>query len=228
MSTINVSTTTNLPIDQVSPGKIKEVKLVHDLMSSRTFTLSNASEPTVALDIDGVMANFNLAMKPYSLVADTDKVCPESYNFVDSGWFSNFDDFERAHVHVMDSAGDIALADTTASSAVQRLISEGFKVLAVTARREMWRSETLRFFQRHDIDITNDRLFFMDKRNKSEMGFDYIIDDAPKNIIDTLAHSNAIPFIYHQRYNRHLPGERVHTLDEFADKVIKHRDAVAA
>jgi len=189
------------------------------------------------------MADFNAAMKPYSLVAESDIDCPESYNFVDSGWFDNFDDFEQAHVtgwfdnfddfeqahvKVMDKAGDIPLADPTAPMAVNKLVDHGFKVLAVTARREPWRKETLRFFSRHNINITDDRLFFMDKKNKSEMGFDYIIDDAPKNIIDALANSQSFPVIYNQPYNNHLPGVRVSTLEDFADVVIDHHSSVAA
>ena len=227
MSSLDFYTTySHLPVDQVSPGKIKEAHLVKDLMVEKTFTITKKS-PVVALDIDGVMADFNAAMKPYSLVAESDIDCPESYNFVDSGWFDNFDDFEQAHVKVMDKAGDIPLADPTAPAAVNKLVDHGFKVLAVTARREPWRKETLRFFSRHNINITDDRLFFMDKKNKSEMGFDYIIDDAPKNIIDALAHSQSFPVIYNQPYNNHLPGVRVSTLEDFADVVIDHHGSVA-
>lgn len=215
---------TTLPVDQVSPGKLMEVSLVKELMVEKQFHIAPRNQtPVVAFDIDGVMADFNKAMKPFSLVSDTDEHTPGSYNFVDSGWFKDFDDFEKAHVTVMDKAGDIELADYSAPRAVQKLIDNGFEVLAVTARREMWRKETVRFFQKHKINITNDRLFFMDKKNKSDMHFDYIIDDAPKNIIDTLSHSSAFPVIYNQRYNVHLPGARVETLDDFADMVIAHR-----
>ena len=215
--------TTTLPVDQVSPGKLKEVTLVRELMVEKEFHVTiHDGKPTVAIDIDGVMADFNKAMKPFSLVADTDETCPHSYNFVESGWFSNFEAFETAHVTVMDKAGDIELCDPTAPGAVQKMIDYGFHVIAVTARREPWREETMRFFTRNKINISNDRLFFMDKKNKSEMGFNYLIDDAPKNIIDALARSKAFPVIYNQPYNLHLPGARVKNMDEFADMIITH------
>lgn len=219
-----MTTNTTLPVDQVSPGKLKEVSLVKELMVQKQFHIVPGDHtPVVAFDIDGVMADFNKAIQPFSLVAGTDEYCPESYNFVESGWFADFDAFEQAHVTVMDKAGDIALADTSAPRAVQKLIDNGFDVLAVTARREMWRKETMRFFAKHGINITDDRLFFMDKQNKSEMHFDYLVDDAPKNIIDALQRSHAFPVIYNQIYNAHLPGARVENLDEFADMVIAHR-----
>lgn len=180
----------------------------------------------VACDIDGVMADFNAAMKPLSLVKDTEEVCPAHYNFVESGWFNNFDDFEAAHVKVMDSASTIPLADTTAAQAVQFLIDSGFEVIAVTARREMWRSETEKFFRVNGINITPDRLFFMDKANKSEKHFHYLIDDAPKNIINAVVNTHSMPVIYHQRYNAHLPGMRAHTLMDFARTISHHRDMV--
>ena len=226
MSIMDKHTISTFPVDQMSPGKLEEAHIVKSLMSQKTFTITK-KKPVVALDIDGVMADFNAAMKPYSRVAHSNDTCPESYNFVDSGWFDNFDDFEKAHVTVMDKAGDIPLADSTASTAVDRLKESGFTVLAVTARREMWRDETLRFFSKNNINITSDRLFFMDKKNKSEMGFDYIIDDAPKNIIDVLSRSHSFPVIYSQPYNRHLPGIRVNSLNDFADVIIAHHNGVA-
>lgn len=94
------------PVDQVSPGKVREVTIAKTLTSTRRISIKNPLRPVVALDIDGVMADFNAAMKPFSNVRSTKESCPNSYNFVESKWFDTFDDFERAHVTVMDSAGD--------------------------------------------------------------------------------------------------------------------------
>ena len=96
----------------------------------------------------------------------------------------------------------------------------------MTARREAWRKETLRFFQVNGIPITSERLFFMDKSNKSEMHFDYLIDDAPKNIVDALENTNSMPFVYAQPYNAHLPVPRVGSMMDFANAVIDHRKSL--
>lgn len=214
------------PVDQVSPGKLREVIIAKTLTSTRRISIKNPFRPVVALDIDGVMADFNAAMKPFSNVKDTEESCPHSYNFVESKWFNTFDDFERAHVTVMDSAGDIPLNDDTASEAVSMLQHEGCEVIAVTARREAWRKETLRFFQVNGIPITSERLFFMDKSNKSDMHFDYLIDDAPKNIVDALENTNSMPFVYAQPYNAHLPVTCVGSMMDFANAVIDHRKSL--
>ena len=46
------------------------------------------------------------------------------------------------------------------------------------------------------------------------------MDDAPKNVIDALKNSDAEVVVYNQRYNEHLPGNRVTNLMEFADFVL--------
>lgn len=209
-----------VPVDQQAFGATTEAHIVERL--AREVRIRDASQPVVAIDIDGVVADFNAAVKPYSLVAGTGETCPSKYNFVDAGWFNSFDDFEAAHGGVMAGASTIPLADETASVAVQCLIDAGFRVIAVTARKEKYRGETEKFFVDNNINITPDRIFFVGDNNKSDIHFDYIVDDAPKNIVDVTVNTTAMPVVYSQRYNTHIPCVRVSTLLEFAVIVIEH------
>lgn len=212
-----------VPVDQLSPGKQKEKSLVAQLLKDRSlkkeFTVNG--KKIVALDIDGVLANFNKAMQPYGTDKARSESAPEDYNFVQSGWFKNFDDFEKAHVTVMDKAENIPLNDATAPEAVNLLRKHGYDVIGVTARREEWRQGTLEFFKRNNIDIQDKDLHFSDKNNKTDTThYDYILDDAPKNIVDALQNSEADAVIYNQPYNTHLDGKRVNTVLEYAQYII--------
>lgn len=218
-----INQTRQRPVDQLSTGKQEERQIVYDLHKMRyvnnAHNMRKNSTPVVALDIDGVVANFDKSMYPYS--NKTGEYSPSDYNYVKSGWFNSWDDFEQAHITVMENASDIPLLDPSAPEAVDMLKKDGIKVIVVTARREQWRDETLKFFHKHGIDIDSQDLHIMDKKNKTSIHFDYIIDDAPKNIIDVLQNAPyATPVIYNRRYNDHLPGDRVNNLVEFADFVL--------
>lgn len=218
-----INQTRQRPVDQLSTSKQEERQIVYDLHKMRyvnnTRNMRKNSTPVVALDIDGVVANFDKSMYPYS--NKTGEYSPSDYNYVKSGWFDSWDDFEQAHITVMENASDIPLLDPSAPEAVDMLKKDGIKVIVVTARREQWRDETLEFFHKHDINIDSQDLHIMDKKNKTSIHFDYIIDDAPKNIIDVLQNAPyAKPVIYNRRYNDHLPGDRVNNLVEFADFVL--------
>lgn len=189
-------------------------------LAQRKVVMPAGITPVVALDIDGVMADFNAAMKPYSNVANTDETCPKYYDFVQSGWFDTWLDFEKAHCEVMDSAHKIPLLDSTAPQAVADLKNSGMKVIVVTARREQWRKETEKFFAVNDIDIRGEDIFFMDNKKKTDMNYHYIIDDSPKNIADTMEYSSANVVAYNQRYNADLAVSRVDSLRDFADYVV--------
>lgn len=211
------------PVDQLSTGKQEERQIVFDLHSMRYHStqrgLIRSATPIVALDIDGVVANFDKSMYPFS--NKTGESSPRDYNYVESGWFDSWDDFEKAHITVMDKASEIPLLDPTAPDAVRLLQDNGLKVIVVTARREQWRDETLKFFHNHGMNIDPQDLHIMDKKNKTSIHFDYIIDDAPKNIIDVLQNApHAKPVIYNRRYNDHLPGDRVNSLQKFAEFVL--------
>lgn len=216
---------TTRPVDQLATTKAQEADLVRDLLDKRTLTkrVDSHGRKVVAIDIDGVLADFNAAMKPFSKVKDTDENTPDDYNYVTSGWYDTWEEFEHAHVTVMDDAGSIPPQEPTgvAGEAIRKLKDAGLEVKVITARREQWRGATLEFFSRHDIPIETQDLHFMDKKNKSEMHFDYLVDDAPKNVIDALQNSSAEAVIYNQRYNEHLPGNRVHNLMDFANFVLE-------
>lgn len=212
------------PVDQLSTGKQEERQIVFDLHQARYQKNSNgillrSDRPVVAFDIDGVSANFDMAMYPFS--NQTGEKSPRDYNYVTSGWFNSWEDFEEAHIKVMENASDIPLLDPTAPDAFNLLQENGAKVIIVTARREEWRDETLKFFHKHGMNINSQDLHIMDKKDKTSIHFDYIVDDAPKNIIDVLKNApHAKPVIYNRRYNDHLPGDRVDNLAEFAEFVL--------
>lgn len=217
------------PVDQLSSSQEKEREMILEAMKGARGPARGKRHPdgkkTIALDIDGVMANFNKAMSPYGTEVAKGEDSPSEYNYVRAGWFKNFDDFEKAHVTVMDDAGSIPLNDETAPKAVRMLKDAGFHVIALTARRKEWRGGTMEFFDRHGIDIQDEELIFADMSVKADVAhYDYILDDAPKNIIDTFVNSDSEPVVYGQRYNRHLDNvgnmKRVQSVLDFAQYVI--------
>lgn len=220
-TTINVHRGGEIPVDQRT-GNVSYEKKIDALLRTkpRKKKMIHSSEPVVAFDIDGVIANFNAAMKPYSKVAHTEETSPQFYDFVRSGWFDTWNDFEDAHLDVMDKAYDIPLLDSTAGDAMRMLHNNGCKVIVVTARREMWRDATLKFFDKHGIPVTSDNLFFMDRKKKTDIHFDYIVDDSPKNIADVLEHSDAQVSVYDQRYNKDINTRRVNSLMDFAHNIM--------
>lgn len=214
--------TLDRPVDQLSTTKETERKIVFDLNEKRfkVETVEKTRRPVVAFDVDGVIANFDSSMYPFS--NKTGESSPADYNYVESGWFDSWDDFEKAHVTVMEKASEIPLLDDTASTAMKLLQNNNMDIIVVTARREQWREETLRFLHKHGMDISNEKLHIMDKKDKTSIHFDYLIDDAPKNIIDVLKNApSSTPVIYNRRYNEHLPGDRVHSLEQFAEFILE-------
>ena len=218
-----------IPVDQLQSSQGEQRKTILDALKKNREKIQEHHEKshgnekkTIALDIDGVMANFNAAMRGYGTDLAKQEESPMDYNYMKAGWFKNFEDFNDAHLSVMKRPQDIPLNDPTSGQAVDLLKKNGYNVVAVTARREEWRDGTLEFFKKNNIDIQDKELIFSDRDAKADtVDYDYILDDAPKNIIETLQKSDAEPVVYTQRYNEHVDGlKRVGSVLEFAQYII--------
>ena len=208
--------------DSISDKQHQEAERIADLVAA------NMSQPigdgkVVVLDIDGVQAGFTDQIRPYSAFPDSTGEPPE-YSY--PGWYPDKDTFQRVHDKVMAKCEDFEMIDDTVPAAINLLRDNGFTVISVTARPEQWRDGTVKFFENNGIPISEDEVFFLAETPKSEIPFDYILDDAPHNIEDAAQAGGVFAGVKSSRYNRHIPEleervERFDTAMEFANRVIQ-------
>ncbi|MFV8051557.1 MULTISPECIES: 5' nucleotidase, NT5C type [Mycobacteriaceae] len=182
----------------------------------------------IGLDVDGVLADYMAAIAEvgrgngHAMSGEG----PLTYGLIEPGWFPDALTAATAMAQLHESGlGDLALFDDTAPAAVRELRNGGHKVSIVTARQEHRVGESghraghrdlVSWLARHGIE-TDDLLF---QQRKSLSGCDVYLDDAPHNI-DEIRSAGGIAVVRDTTYNRQVPGPRVISMAEFADRVLR-------
>lgn len=183
--------------------------------------------PIIGIDIDGVLADYPLAMK---LAAERIGIevpgltAPTTYRMIEDGWFTDRADWRRAHEIVTAELDDMDVqAPGGAAEAVDRIREAGGDIWIVTSRKApRWQSVyddedvahgTSTWLREQGIQF--DRLVQIDE--KWSLPLTTMVDDAPY-IIEGFGDDRAV--IFDQAYNADLPGLRVHSMSEYADHVL--------
>jgi hypothetical protein len=208
--------------DSISDAQHEEAERIAEAIRK------NMSQPigdgkVVVFDIDGVQADFTTPMRAYSADPSSTEA-PSEYNY--PGWYKNKEHFMEVHDIVMAKCDAFETIDDTTAEAIETLRDNGFTVISVTARDERWRDGTVKFFQNRGIPFSDKDVIFTGETPKSEIPFDYILDDAPHNIEDAAATGGIFAGVFDNRYNRHVAEsegrvERFHSAMEFAQRVIE-------
>lgn len=193
----------------------------------------------IGIDVDGVLADYMAGVaaigQSMGLAMTGSASGPTQYGLVEPGWFPDGESASKAMTQLRDSGGlrGLALLDAGAPAAIRRLRIAGHRVSIVTARHSSRYSqahgerriarETIDWLAEHGI-LPDDVRF---ERRKSRADCHIYIDDAP-HIIEQLRVDGRRAVVYDQPYNRNLTGERVASLDEFADLVLAGHDASRA
>ncbi|MEN4465422.1 hypothetical protein ABFV47_14315 [Mycolicibacterium fortuitum] len=181
----------------------------------------------IGLDVDGVLADYMAAIAEvgrgngHPMSGEG----PFTYELIEPGWFPDAQAAATAMAQLHEGGlCALTLFDDTAPAAVRELRNGGHRVTIVTARSEhrtgdagkrAGRRDLANWLARHGI-VTDDLLF---QRRKSLSGCDVYLDDAPHNI-DEIRSAGRIAVVRDTTYNRRVPGPRVTSLAEFADRVL--------
>lgn len=186
----------------------------------------------VGIDVDGVLADYMGGVaavgQSMGLSMGGSSSGPTQYGLVEPGWFPDAESASKAMTHLRDSGGlrELALLDSGASMAIRRLRIAGHRVSIVTARHSgghYVQSHRERRIARETIDWLTEHAILPDdvrfERRKSRAKCHIYIDDAP-HIIEELRSDGCRAIVYDQPYNRHLSGERVSSIKEFAELIL--------
>lgn len=211
---------TNAVRDRLDSGKTRKVK----------------NKVRVAFDLDGVCADLNTYLAPHSF-RDWE-VCPVTYDFVKAEWFSGWGqkegEFGLYHDEVMHRAYDLPFNDHNISQAVQKLQNHSmnggpeYEIFFLTDRPDFAHESSVEFVRRAGVNMDNHELIITGGKKKSTFNPDYLVDDAPKNIVDMFSNTeDGIGMTYNQRYNEHLHVDgvpRARNLIDYADFIINREN----
>lgn len=159
----------------------------------------------VAVDIDGVLANYVKGIAEFSGKMVTD-LCAR-YNMIEPGFFQSREDFMEHHSAFIHSGGlkRLSLLDETAPQALQTLHDSGFEVFIVTARKGV-PGYNDHCVEQDTRQWLNDHGLYFDKlilaEDKTTVDAEYIIDDSPFNITQAIESGKDIrPFVRSHLYN---------------------------
>lgn len=188
----------------------------------------------VAIDIDGVLANYLKGITEFSGKLSTD-TCTR-YDMIEPSLFDSREDFLEHHTAFVQSGGfrRLELLDDTAPEATRYLKESGCEIFIVTARcgvagysENSVEQDTRKWL--HDHGIIFDKLIL--STDKTKVDAEYIIDDSPFNIINAIDSKKPIqPYVWKQLYNTYgcedlfdYQGsfEYVSTMIEFAEEILK-------
>lgn len=146
--------------------------------------------PTIALDIDGVLADVATEIK---------KICPH-WNQLEYEAPVDFNDFDYINLYVLDKPK--------------------FPIkYIVTSRPYSYKDDTVWWLNNHDIDynivfFTDDKLELMTKQ-----GIDILVDDNPQTFL-SVNNGGKICYLYDATYNRHIDTHlRIRSLTELQEKL---------
>lgn len=162
------------------------------------------NRPIVAIDIDGVMADYvhavaGLANAQFGLDLDP-STDPQRYDMSDwlttSQWSTVHDLWERFGVRAT------SVLDATSARTCFELSRRGFRVVALTSRAEVTRMATRRWLTENSIEV--DDLVLVDRsEDKAEFACAVLVDDHP-GVIAAACASDVIgqTICYDHAYNR--------------------------
>lgn len=205
--------------DEISPGSIvKEKTLLQRLIerftrrkgSSQLRAVCAAEKVTVGIDIDGVIADFNLLLREiasqYIPVVDED----------DSAY--KISELKHGNVEVQSKVMEEVYEDhripdaPTVKGAVEKIneiYDKGYKVIILTARQDHWYDQTEEWLQK--IGLKYHKLIHDKKKGARAVkeGIDIFIDDKPENVRDLIEHGvNA--YIFDRPWNEGEDVPRIH------------------
>lgn len=186
----------------------------------------------LGVDLDNVTANYTSGLRNYLATLGHDPAHmpePTDYCFVKSGWpLKNRDDYMNNHINFVEQGGFLSLpAMPNASEVLHKLVNEGVRIRIVTHRLlrngtyAQSISDTVRWLDHNNIPFHD----FCAISEKSAVGVNLLLDDAPYNITNVREHGGYVA-VYDQPYNRHLDGPRVHNWNEIHDFVLDHKKSI--
>ena len=220
--------------DEISEKHHAEREILKDAIEERKKkgkTRQVKDKVRVAFDLDGVCADLNTYLSPHSYRKW--EVSPKSYDFVKSEWFKGWKqqegEFGLYHDDVMHRAHEIPINDYSVVEAIEKLQQHTknggpeYEIFFLTDRPEYAHESSVEFLRRAGVNMDNHELIITGGKKKSTFKPDYLVDDAPKNVLDMYANTeDSIGVTYSHGYNHHLAGlsPRVKNLVEYADFII--------
>lgn len=183
----------------------------------------------LGVDLDNVTAKYTDALRDFMIKKGHDANSmpePAHYSFVDSGWpFTDIEDYLNHHHEFVAKGGFLSVDPMeNASEVLHSLIKEGVRIRIITHRilRDGNHydsiSYTAKWLDLHNIPYHD----FCVISEKSAVGVNLLIDDAPSNIESVRAHGGYVA-VYDQLYNRHLDGPRVRDWNDIYTFVLNHK-----
>lgn len=192
-------------------------------------TTTPARPYVLGVDLDNVTAQYTEGLRNFMVSKGfTPDTMPEphDYCFVESGWpFKDRSDFLDKHIEMVTSGGFLSLSPMEgASEVLNKLVEEGVKIRIITHRLlrdgtyAMAISDTVRWLDAHNIPFHD----FCAISEKSAVGVDLLIDDAPSNINAVRAVGHDV-LVFDKLYNQGLDDPRAKNWDEVYTFVTEHR-----
>ncbi len=184
----------------------------------------------LGVDLDGVCADYEQGLRLF-LSADRG-VGPESlppaehWSLAGSGWFDTEQEYSSAHDRAVGSGMFAHLpVIPDAAQTLSQLSKDGVRIRIITHRllrpgfHRRVVADTVGWLEDSHIPFW-DLCFVADK---TTVGCDLLIDDGPHNLL--AMHVAGLPVLaFDQRYNRHVPGPRVHSWAEVPAQVQNYRE----
>lgn len=186
----------------------------------------------LGIDLDNVTANYTKGLRDYmvSLGHSPESMPdPTDYDFVAAGWpFKDREDYLNHHIDFVARGGFLSVNMMEgASDVLHRLVSQGVRIRVITHRLlrdntyAQAISDTVRWLDINNIPFHD----FCAISEKSAVGVNLLIDDAPYNIESVRQHGGYVA-VFNQPYNEHLDGPRVNNWDDIEKFVLNHKKSL--
>lgn len=177
---------------------------------------------TLAVDIDGVLADYTTAVARAGGLAPTHG--PTTYDMLGGEWFPDKDAWRRAHTAVTGDLRELEIIDSEAPASLHQFRDAGMGIIYVTAREgtpetphASVRTDTRDWLECHGFPDP-DRLVMT--RDKAGVDYDALVDDAPHNLAAALR-AGRVAVAFDQSYNRNCECScRVQSIPELVDRLL--------
>lgn len=186
----------------------------------------------LGVDLDNVTANYTKGLRDFMVSkGHSPESMPEptSYDFVESGWpFLDREDYLNNHIEFVEKGGFLSLeVMENASKVLHKLVEEGVRIRVITHRLlrdntyAQSISDTVRWLDHNNIPFHD----FCAISEKSAVGVNLLLDDAPSNINSVREHGGYVA-VFDQPYNRELDGPRVKNWNDVYNFVTAHKESL--
>lgn len=185
-------------------------------------------KPRIALDIDGVLADYTGLFARFAGI--TPRTRPTRFSMIEPGWVSSREEFLAAHEQVLAHLTEMGLRDRLAPEAVCVLIQHGFTIEYITNRAGMGEVtdeqvflDTSTWLSEHGFPYYDNLTMTATKHHEDT--FDVILEDAPDNI-KAIAATGRQVVVYSDAYNQGFFGtniEYVTSIREFVTNTVEGR-----